>query len=142
MAKEKSEKKNRPHRGAWIFLKVQFVLIGLVIVAIVWYYGGGYAKKVNALHDEAVSYVAKSTPETFKAAQTSIVYDANGDVISVLKGEKDVYYLKIDEIPEYAKQAMISIEDKKFYTHHGVDYKGVLRAVIAMIRNRRVTQGA
>ena len=38
--------------------------------------------------------------------------------------------------------AIISIEDKKFYQHHGVDFKGILRAVKAMIENGRVTQGA
>ena len=142
MAKEKKEKKRKPHRGLWIFLKIQFVLIGLVALALAWYYLGGSAKKVAAMHEEAVQFVAQSTPDTFRQSQTSLAYDVNGTVISVLKGEKDVYYLTIDEIPEYAKQAMISIEDKKFYTHHGVDYRGVLRAVIAMIRNRRVTQGA
>ncbi|MEE3482280.1 MAG: biosynthetic peptidoglycan transglycosylase, partial [Lachnospiraceae bacterium] len=142
MAKQKKTKKRKSHRGAWIFIKVQFVLMGLVALALGWYYLGGSAKKVAAMHDEAVQFVAASTPDTFRQSQTSLAYDINGSVISVLKGEKDVYYLTIDEIPEYAKQAIISIEDKKFYTHHGVDYRAILRAVIAMVQNGEVTQGA
>lgn len=142
MAKEKKEKKRRAHRGAWIFIKIQFVLMGLVVLALAWYYLGGSARKVAAMHEEAVQFVAASTPDTFRQSQTSLAYDINGSVISVLKGEKDVYYLTIDEIPEYAKQAIISIEDKKFYTHHGVDYRAILRAIIAMVQNGEVTQGA
>lgn len=74
--------------------------------------------------------------------QTSLVYDTNGNLISVLKGEKDMYYLEYEEIPSDVCSAIISIEDKKFYQHHGVDFKGILRAVKAMIENGRVTQGA
>lgn len=37
--------------------------------------------------------------------------------------------------------AIISIEDKKFYQHGGVDYKAIMRAVLAMLRDGEVTQG-
>ncbi len=138
MAKKKSRSKKR----AWRFLKIQMVLIALVLLAIAYYYVGGYATKVAALHQEAISFVSSSTRDTFRSAETSVVYDANGEVISYLKGEKDVYYLTSGEIPVYAKQALVSVEDKKFYTHHGVDYKAIVRAVWAMYRNGKVTQGA
>ena len=138
MAKKKSKSKKR----AWRFLKIQIVLIALVLLAIAYYYVGGYATKVAALHQEAIDFVSSSTRDTFRSAETSVVYDANGEVISHLKGEKDVYYLTSGEIPVYAKQALVSVEDKKFYTHHGVDYKAIVRAVWAMYRNGKVTQGA
>ncbi|MCR5547076.1 MAG: penicillin-binding protein, partial [Lachnospiraceae bacterium] len=138
MAKRKKTKTSR----AWRFLKFQIVLISIVLLAIAYYFIGGYATKVASLRQEAVSLVASSSEETFRASETSIVYDVNGDVISYVKGEKDVYYLTYDEIPLYAKQALISVEDKKFYSHHGVDYRAIVRAVWAMFRNGRVTQGA
>ena len=83
MAKEKKEKKRKAHRGAWIFLKVQFVLIGLVVLALAWYYLGGSAKKVAAMHEEAVQFVAESTPDTFRQSQTSLAYAINGNVLQV-----------------------------------------------------------
>lgn len=138
MAKRKKTKKSR----AWRFLKFQMILISLVLLAIAYYFVGGYAAKVASLRQEAVSLVASSSKETFRSSETSVVYDANGDVISYVKGEKDVYYLEYDEIPLYAKQAFISVEDKKFYSHHGVDYRAIVRAVWAMFRNGKVTQGA
>ena len=36
---------------------------------------------------------------------------------------------------------MISIEDKNFYKHHGVDYKAIMRAVISTLSRREITQG-
>ena len=52
-----------------------------------------------------------------------------------------MYYLSFEEIPDQVKAAMVSIEDKKFYKHHGVDYKAIMRAFFAMVRNGEVTQG-
>ncbi len=138
MAKRKKTKKSR----AWRFLKFQMVLISLVLLAIAYYFVGGYAAKVASLRQEAVSLVASSSEDTFRSSETSVVYDANGDVISHVKGEKDVYYLEWEDIPLYAKQAFVSVEDKKFYSHHGVDYRAIVRAVWAMFRNGKVTQGA
>ena len=71
--------------------------------------------------------------ETFRASQTSVVYDVNKKEISVVKGEKDSYYLTYDNIPEGVKAAIVSIEDKKFFKHRGVDLKAIMRAAVAMV---------
>lgn len=139
MAKRKKKKK---HRGFRAFVKIQIVLILLVLAGLAFYFFGGYAKKIADLKSEAYDYVHSASEETFRSSQTSLVYDSNGDLISVLKGEKDVYYLEYEDIPSDVCSAIICIEDKKFYQHHGVDFKGILRAVKAMIENGKVTQGA
>ena len=139
MAHKKNKKK---HRGLWIFLKFQIFLILIVLGAVAYYYGGGYAKKIAALKSDAERLVAESTPDTFRRNETSIAYDVNGNKLSVMKNDKDSYYISYDEIPENAKLAAISIEDKKFYKHKGVDYKAIIRAVWAMIRNGEIKQGA
>ncbi len=143
MAKKTKEqkRKNRTKR-LWRFLRLQIVLILLVIGAVTYYYAAGYAVKVKSMHEEAVSLVSKSTEDTFRRDETSIVYDVNGDVISELKGEKDVYYVEYEDTPTYMIEAFVAVEDQRFYSHHGVDYKGILRAVIAMLRNGEVTEGA
>ena len=138
----KKKKKKGRHKGLRVFLFVQLFLMGFVLVVLGWYYFGGYAKKVSDLRNQAIELVESSTKETFRKAQTSVAYDVNGNVIATLKGEKDVYYLPIEEIPEYVKQAVISIEDKKFYSHHGFDLAAIVRAVLAMMRNGHVTEGA
>lgn len=141
MSKKKKKKQKKKYRVFWFFAKLQILLLVLVVGALGWYYFGGYAQKVNALQQEARLLVQKSNEETFRSVQTSLVYDANGKLISTLKGEKDVYYLEYDEIPAYAVAAMISIEDKKFYRHNGIDVKAIIRAAKAMIENGEVTQG-
>lgn len=113
----------------------------MVGAAVGWYYYGGYAQKVSALQQEARMLVQKSSEATFRSVQTSLVYDADGRLISALKGEKDVYYLEYEDIPAYAVAAMISIEDKKFYRHNGIDIKAIMRAAKAMVENGEVTQG-
>lgn len=137
----RKKKKKKKYRVFWFLVKLQFLLMLLVIVGLGYYYYGGYAKQIQSMKEEAVFYVRQSTEETFRAAQTSVVYDKDGNTISTLKGEKDVYYLSYEEIPTDVCSAIVSIEDKKFYQHTGIDYKAILRAVKAMIENGEVTQG-
>ena len=141
MAKPKKRKKTALQKLGGV-LKFQLFLLALVLGAVGYYYMGGYAEKVSALHSEAVKFVTHANKETFRQAETSIAYDVNDHVISVMKGEKDVYYVSIDQMPKYLTQAIVSIEDKRFYRHHGVDYKSVVRAAVAMFRDGKVTQGA
>ena len=138
---KKKKKQKRKYRVFWFFVKLQIVFLVLVAAGLGWYYFGGYAKTVSDLQQEALQLVRSSSEETFRSVQTSLVYDANGTLVSTLKGEKDVYYLEYDEIPAYAAAAMVSIEDKKFYRHHGIDVKAIMRAAKAMIQNGKVTQG-
>ncbi len=137
----KKRKNKTKSQKVWGFLKFQMVLIVLVVAAVAYYYLGGYAAKINEMKTEAITLVAKSDRDTFRQSQTSIAYDSKGEVLSVLKGEKDVYYIDIDDIPIYIKQAIVSTEDKRFYKHKGIDYRGIIRAVVAMIQNGEVTQG-
>ena len=49
--------------------------------------------------------------------------------------------LKHDQIAPVMKQAIVAIEDRRFYEHRGVDLRGIVRAVWADVRNKRVVQG-
>lgn len=140
MSKRKKKQKKK-YRVFWFFAKVQLLLLLIVAGALGVYYFGGYAQKVSELQADAKRLVSQSDESTFRSVETSLVYDANGQLISTLKGEKDVYYLEFDKIPAYATAAMVSIEDKKFYRHNGIDIKAILRAAKAMIENGEVTQG-
>lgn len=135
------KKKKRKYRKFWLFVKIQFVLLLIVLGAGAYYFFGGYAQEVKGLKTEAERLVRESTVETFRGNQASVVYAADGSVISTLKGAKESYYLEREDIPSDAIAAIVSIEDKKFYRHDGVDYRALLRAVKAMLENGKVTQG-
>lgn len=139
MSRKKKTKKK--YRGFWVFVRIQAVMLLLVLGGMAYYFFGGYAQTVSELSEEAKRLVRESTADTFRAIQTGVLYDAGGEQIALLKGEKDVYYLELDEIPLDVRTAIISIEDKKFYRHSGIDYKAIVRAAWAMVRDREVTQG-
>ena len=135
------KKKKKKYRGFWIFAKIQLVLFLLVGAGIAYYFLGGYGGQVEELRKEAEDYVRHTTEETFKSSQPGVFYAADGTVISMLKDTKESYYVPIEEIPAQAVDAMVSTEDKKFYKHHGVDYKAILRAAKAAIEDGEPTQG-
>jgi len=135
------KKKKKKYRMFWFFAKMQLVLLLAVIAGACWYYFGGYAEEVKDLKTQAIELVRHSSKETFKANQTSIVYASDESVISTLKGGKDSYYLSITDMPSNVECAIVSIEDKKFFRHNGIDYRALLRAVKAMIENGEATQG-
>ncbi len=137
----KNKKKKKKYRVFWFFARLQILLMLVVAAGVGWYFYGGYAQKVSALQREAKELVKDSDESTFRSVQTSLVYDADNTLISTLNGEKDVYYLEYEDIPAYVPAAMVSIEDKKFYSHNGIDIKAILRAAKAMIQNGEVTQG-
>ncbi len=86
--------------------------------------------------------VNESSVDTFRSEQTSIIYDSKDKEMKKLKGDKDVYYLEYNEIPDAAKLALISTEDKHFTTHRGVDLIGITRAVLSLVLHRgQITMG-
>ncbi|MCD8018821.1 MAG: PBP1A family penicillin-binding protein [Clostridiales bacterium] len=130
------------HKTSGAILKIlgTCVLIAVIVLAVLAI--GKVAIPVAKMYKEAVEVVEASSEDTFKAEQTSIVYDADGNEIKKLKGEKDVNYLDYDDIPDAAKLAIIAVEDKNYTSHRGIDVVGIARAVVSLIRNRgTITQG-
>ena len=68
------------------------------------------------------------------------VYSAEGSLIGEF-GEERRQLTPIKEIPKVMKDAVLAIEDARFYEHGGVDYKGILRAALANL-GRFKSQGA
>ena len=68
------------------------------------------------------------------------IYTADNALIGEF-GEERRNVIAINEIPSYLKNAVVAIEDERFYEHGGVDYWGVLRATLANLRGR-LAQGA
>lgn len=102
-----------------------------------------YGRDILELRDKAVWLARKSSEESFKASQTSLVYAEDGSILSVLKSEKEVYYLPYESIPKAALDAVLVTEDRKFFKHEGIDYLANIRAVLALIKNKgEIRQGA
>src|SRR3954465_543594 len=69
------------------------------------------------------------------------VYSAEGVLIGEF-GEERRAVVKIAEVPETLKRAILAAEDERFYQHPGIDYQGVLRAALSNVTSGGRRQGA
>lgn len=134
--KKKKKRKKKQHRFFWFVIKLQIVLMLVVLAGFGYYYFGGYADQIQQMRREAVQEVSASDDSTFIPSQTCSVFDKDGKLISERRGDKNAQYVKYEDIPKNFVAAIISIEDKKFYQHNGVDLKGLVRAVKATVMSK------
>lgn len=83
------------------------------------------------------------TLRSIELQEPMYVYARDGRLMAMF-GETRRYPVAIEDVPERLKQAFIAIEDARFYKHHGIDYKGVARAVwlLATTDDKRVPGGS
>lgn len=74
-------------------------------------------------------------------AQRSVVLDRRGQVLATLSGEENRVRVDLAQIPKHMQQAVLAIEDAKFYTHKGVDPTGLMRALLSNVRSGALVQG-
>jgi len=74
-------------------------------------------------------------------AQSSRVYDRNGTLITELRGEQNRTDIGFDEMPEVLINAVVAIEDERFWEHDGVDFKAILRAARSNVSAGGISQG-
>lgn len=135
-------RKPKKEKTIWKVLKVWMLCVAIALIVLAGLVIVRVAVPVASMYKQAIEFVEESDASTFKAEQTSIVYDVNGNEIKKLKGTKDVHYLEYDDIPDAAKLAIISVEDKNFTSHRGIDIEGIARAVLSLIRNKgEITMG-
>src|SRR4051812_18700671 len=93
-----------------------------------------------------VLYLSWQTPSIDKLhprpeSQNSIVYAANGTRLGFIPAAQLRQEVASSSIPAYMKQAIVAVEDRRFYKHKGVDYPGILRAAAKDATSEAVVQG-
>ena len=97
-----------------------FLLISIFVLGILWNFS-------NNIPDYKFL-------KNYKPPVSSKVYSGNGDLVADFSTEKRVF-VPYSSIPQNVINAFLSAEDKNFFSHPGVDAKGVLRATINNIQN-------
>ena len=69
------------------------------------------------------------------------IYAADGKQIAALHAFERSIPVSPDDIPPVLKDAVVAIEDRRFHSHHGVDFRSVLRAIWANLNEGRIVQG-
>jgi penicillin-binding protein 1A len=79
--------------------------------------------------------------EVARLPQGSTFYDRAGNVLSVPGGQARQLATR-NQLPPFLIDALIAREDARFYQHHGIDLRGLLRAALRNLKDREFTQGA
>jgi membrane peptidoglycan carboxypeptidase len=79
-------------------------------------------------------------PKVGPLAQRTTIYASNGSRLGMLADENRVV-VPIKQIPKIVRDAVVAIEDDRFYEHRGIDLRGIARAAVEDIRSGAIEQG-
>ncbi len=116
-------------------LRILFVLLGLGALGLFSMVFGmimAVSQDLPAIYDFA----------QYKASQNSEVLDASGEPIGTLTSNQNKILLDSGQISPNVKNAVVSIEDSRYYEHNGVDFQGIGRALVQDILSLSASQGA
>lgn len=121
------------HKIATVIIYTMLLIFLATLPFMIW--GYWYANQVLAgFSDENNDFTAFE--------QNSVLYEDNGSLICQIHGEVNRTPVPLAEIPEHVQKAFVAIEDKRFYNHHGVDLKAIIRAALNYYKHGRITEGA
>jgi penicillin-binding protein 1A len=134
-------KRSRPARSApngrrRRIRKLRFAVLLLILLLL------GLASFSFGLITAVASQIPNCDPRQVPHEVDGHIY-ANDDhtILATLRGSESRILVDTDEIAPIMQQAIVAIEDKRFYEHHGVDLRGIGRAVWADVTNKKVVQG-
>ena len=136
MASDRTVVKRHPRRRGRRFLRGALFAFLLVVIAALSMLAGFYVAVDRSLSSLDLTS-ARGT------AQTTRIFDDSDSptLLAELHGVENRQNLEADEIPQIMRDAVVAIEDERFYIHQGVDFLGILRAAWANVRSREIVQG-
>ncbi len=131
MKKEQKEKKRKEKRyPRWLVLLLVFIIVAFSSATALTLYLSSFLKDLPNV----------TILRNYKPSLTTYVYDINHKPITALFQENRIWK-NIEDIPPIVRKAVIAIEDKRFYEHHGIDLYRIFGALIADIRHKKAVQG-
>jgi penicillin-binding protein 1A len=123
----------------WQDPKVRARLLGVAALGFAYFVGVGYGSWTRVCAAERCPSISRllSGPGP---QQTSKVYAADGRLMTELGLERRTV-LPLTDIPLAVRQAFIATEDKRFYSHHGIDYLRIFGAIKADLLSLSWAQG-
>jgi penicillin-binding protein 1A len=77
----------------------------------------------------------------YQRKEKTIIYSADQQIIAELFSQNRTY-VTLDQVPQNLRNALIATEDRRFYSHHGVDYIGIVRAAVGNVVGGGISSGA
>ncbi len=121
---------SRPFALAVLFATIKVLIVAVLLLGCA---GAGLFLGVAKAYVETTPDI--DTSQLTMSDRTSYIYDKDGNLITTFAGMEYRDWADIEDIPDMLKNALISIEDVRFYKHGGVDYKRLFSAVVNTLRN-------
>ncbi|MDD3818904.1 MAG: transglycosylase domain-containing protein, partial [Actinomycetota bacterium] len=118
--KQNKQNKQKKKNKFLNFLKVALIIIVSLFILF---------SLVLLLYVNTLPSLEELTPTP--VAQTSKVYAIDGTLIAEFHAEENREIVPFNKMSQYIKDAVIAVEDKRFYEHQGVDYIRIIGALIA-----------
>lgn len=142
--KWKEFKKARTKREIKLFFIISFILTFLAVSVLStggYYFFKEYKPKYDELNASAQSKLDNLDEKIFKNQEKTVIYDTKGNELKKL-AIYDYFYLDYENIPSEVEDALLSIEDIRYYEHEGYDIKAIMRAGYQLVKNKgKITQG-
>ncbi len=74
--------------------------------------------------------------------QSTSIYDRSGKLLYNIYDKKNQTFILLSSIPKYMQESTIAIEDRNFYEHGAVDFRGILRAAFSIVFHRQIQGGS
>jgi penicillin-binding protein 1A len=81
------------------------------------------------------------TLSSYIPSESTIIYSLDGKVLARIHQEENRQVVPLSKISIYVQKAVLAVEDPHFYNHHGLDFKGIIRAGIKNFAYGRVVEG-
>ncbi|MCD8238214.1 MAG: transglycosylase domain-containing protein [Clostridiales bacterium] len=118
----------------WGFKWIVRIIIIAFFSAVFACVGAGLGVYIGIIRNAPALELVSIEPDSY----TSFVYDMNGDQIDEFHGEENRIYVSLDQIPVDLQNAFIAVEDERFYSHNGIDLRGIMRAAYTMLSGGRI----
>src|SRR5918993_3846877 len=133
-------RRRRSRNESRLLQRIRTAFLLLCFVAILLSLGM-VAGAVNTYRTLAANMPDLDDYRSAELAQTSLVYDTNGRVVDQLYGVQNRFVVPLDEVDPTLRQAIISIEDHRFYEHRGLDFEAIGRAAVENISTLSIQEG-
>ena len=128
----------RVHRRRIIILIAVLVAIPLIAAGIFGVVLSVGLRTVAAVENDIPSL---SDQHQVSLAQTSSIYAADGTLLAYLHGVENRTVISGKQIPQVLRNAIVAIEDERFYSHQGVDLESFVRALVTNVKAQQTTEG-
>ncbi len=116
-----------------------FVAVMVALAIVFWMGMGASALFAHQIFDGVPDRSTLS--QVTQMARSSVFYDHKGAPAFTISKEQRLE-VPLDRMSPHLKQAVLAIEDQRYYDHHGVDFIRILGAAVANVRQGRTAQGA